>query len=281
MMLSACFCHLLADALPQTEKASSKFPLGPFLCALGYLLTLTADQYAARLSRKSSLHQHYHGNDFLDKNHVSSDALPETKQDAHITSGTLHRRPLTLNFSTVEVPLESRSGEIGEQRGNVTASDAEGSADGRRRRRVSFLTAMFLGLALSLHSILEGLALGAQQTIDASRDVLIAIAAHKGLAAYALGASLVDSGASTGGFWKVAGSFSIASPIGILVGYALSEVSSGTVAASLSALASGTFLYVATMEIIPTELEDAEHVVSKLLVMFFGFGAMSLLAVWA
>ena len=146
---------------------------------------------------------------------------------------------------------------------------------------VSFLTALFLGLALSLHSVLEGLALGAQQTIDASKDVLIAIAAHKGLAAYALGASLVDSQASASRFWKVIGIFSVASPIGILVGFGLSEVSKGIGAASLSSLASGTFLYVAMMEIIPGELSNPEHIASKMAVLFLGFGAMSTLAIWA
>lgn len=147
--------------------------------------------------------------------------------------------------------------------------------------RVSFLTALFLGIALSLHSVLEGLALGAQQTINASEDVLLAIGAHKGLAAYALGASLVDSNATSGKFWRVAGAFSIASPIGIMFGYLLSEVSDNLVAAALSALASGTFLYVAMMEVIPKELNDGKHITSKLIALFLGFGAMSVLAIWA
>lgn len=140
---------------------------------------------------------------------------------------------------------------------------------------------MFLGLALSLHSVLEGLALGAQQTIEATKDVLIAIAAHKGLAAYALGASLVDSKTTSSRFWKVIIGFSIASPVGIFLGFAFSEITNGVGAASMSALASGTFLYVAMMEIIPIELENSEHILSKLAVMFLGFGAMSCLALWA
>jgi len=134
---------------------------------------------------------------------------------------------------------------------------------------------------LSLHSVLEGLALGAQKEIEDSRDILIAIAAHKGLAAYALGANAVDSRTSVQNFWRVSLMFSLASPIGIMIGYLVSEVSSNVTGASLSALASGTFLYVAAMEVIPTELEIGEHVWSKLSVMFLGFGLMSLLARWA
>lgn len=84
--------------------------------------------------------------------------------------------------------------------------------------KMTFFTACFLGVALSIHSILEGLALGSQQTISDSKDIFIAIIAHKGLAAYALGATLVDSCTSTLRFWSVISSFSLATPLGVIIG---------------------------------------------------------------
>ena len=44
---------------------------------------------------------------------------------------------------------------------------------------------------------------------------------------------------------------------------------------------SGTFLYVAFMEVIPREMERPEHGGLKLLMLCLGFGLMSLLGVWA
>ena len=41
--------------------------------------------------------------------------------------------------------------------------------------------------------VLQGMAMGAQANIVDSVHIFIAIAAHKGLAAYALGSSIVDS----------------------------------------------------------------------------------------
>lgn len=61
------------------------------------------------------------------------------------------------------------------------------------QRPLSFATSLLLACALCIHSILEGLALGAQQSMQATEDIMLAIAAHKGLAAYALGASIVES----------------------------------------------------------------------------------------
>lgn len=61
--------------------------------------------------------------------------------------------------------------------------------------KLNFATAVLLAAALCVHSVLEGMALGAQKTMRSTQDIMFAIAAHKGLAAYALGSSVVESGA--------------------------------------------------------------------------------------
>ena len=43
----------------------------------------------------------------------------------------------------------------------------------------------------------------------------------------------------------------------------------------------GTFLYVALMEVIPRELTNMDHRAMKLFMLVLGFGAMSTLAIWA
>ena len=147
---------------------------------------------------------------------------------------------------------------------------------------MSFITAMLMGVALCFHSLLEGAALGAQETITNSLHIFIAIVSHKGLAAYALGSSLVESRVNMEKFWKVIVPFTLASPAGILLGFLLSELAKGMGAAAASALASGTFLFVAFMEVIPRELELEDYnVFLKLAALLAGFAAMSLLAIWA
>ena len=82
-------------------------------------------------------------------------------------------------------------------------------------------------------------------------------------------------------FWSVILPFTFASPIGIFVGFVISDVARGLGAAGLSALASGTFLYVAFMEVIPRELTDTRFVWMKLAALLLGFALMSILAIWA
>ena len=57
VMLSAGFCHLLADSLEDIEEEVEDFPLGPFLCSCGFLVTLIVDQIAHEyLDLKDSSH---------------------------------------------------------------------------------------------------------------------------------------------------------------------------------------------------------------------------------
>jgi len=146
---------------------------------------------------------------------------------------------------------------------------------------VSFITAVLMAVALCFHSLLEGAAMGAQPTIANSLHIFIAIVSHKGLAAYALGSSIAESNVEFRRFLSVALPFTLASPIGIFIGFIISDVAQGVGAAAISALASGTFLYVAFMEVIPKELHSPERILEKLGALLLGFGLMSLLAIWA
>lgn len=81
--------------------------------------------------------------------------------------------------------------------------------------------------------------MGAQSNLIDTAHIFIAIMAHKGLAAYALGSSVLESGASKARFWIVIGVFAAATPVGIAFGRLVANVAEGGPAAALSALASG------------------------------------------
>eukprot|EP01023_Acetabularia_acetabulum_P004589 TRINITY_DN11948_c0_g1_i15.p1 TRINITY_DN11948_c0_g1~~TRINITY_DN11948_c0_g1_i15.p1 ORF type:complete len:209 (-),score=43.19 TRINITY_DN11948_c0_g1_i15:342-968(-) len=147
-------------------------------------------------------------------------------------------------------------------------------------QQVSFFSGVVLALALSVHSFLAGLALSVEKDAKQIFDIFIAILAHKGMAAYALGVALTNSKPSNKPFWIVVGFFCMSTPLGIFAGYIINQNLNGAVADSLKALAAGTFLYVAIMEVIPKELVQTQFRALKLLFLWLGFLLMSLLAVW-
>lgn len=256
VMLSAGFCHLLPTALKEINHDShSRFPLAPFLCALGYLLTLIADQIAETMVHHTQ--------------HKSESKVPTADNSVELSiesNGKINNR----EGDDTSLLNRSKTNSLALEVGNFGERLSPGQP------RVSFLTAVLLSFALSIHSVLEGAALGSQTSAKRLGEVFLAIVAHKGLAAYALGASLIDSETSFRKFFLITLKFSLASPIGIFLGLA-----SGKGGAILSAIASGTFLYVAMMEVIPKELEGFEHKFLKLAVLTFGFLVMSILAIWA
>ena len=114
--------------------------------------------------------------------------------------------------------------------------------------------------ALSVHSLLAGLALGAEASLASAWVLFFAIFAHKSTAGFALGVSLMRSHVSRGRSWMLLGFFALSTPIGILSGTGLDVFLEGsaerTAEASFLSLAAGTFVYVATFDFLRDEFEQ-------------------------
>jgi zinc transporter 1/2/3 len=139
--------------------------------------------------------------------------------------------------------------------------------------------ALVVLLALSFHSIMEGMGIGAADR--EAWDILLAVLAHKSLAAFALALEFLHHEASPRQMAASIGAFSLMTPLGILLGSLLVDSTQQTPASGIcSALAGGTFLYVAIMEIIPQELQDPHYLVPKCSALVAGYCAMGVLSIW-
>mmetsp|Transcript_29233 Transcript_29233/g.61181 ORF Transcript_29233/g.61181 Transcript_29233/m.61181 type:complete len:132 (-) Transcript_29233:593-988(-) len=130
---------------------------------------------------------------------------------------------------------------------------------------------------------MEGIGIGAQ--LVPAWDIFGAIVAHKALAAFALGQELLSHNVSHGKFWVSMVVFSAMTPLGVGVGWLLTTTSNENATESVTsgvgtALAGGTFLFVAVMEIIPQEMQLKEHVAWKSAALLIGFASFGILAQW-
>ncbi len=162
----------------------------------------------------------------------------------------------------------------------VLPSEAETGASGRRGGGP--LTAYVLALTLSLHSILAGAALGAEDTLLGSVVILIAIIGHKGSAAFALAVGLRRAAIGRRRLIKILVLFSLMTPLGIAGGTWLNALLAGQdndlFEAVFDALAAGTFLYIATLDIIEEEFASPRGRRAKFALLCLGVGVMALLA---
>jgi zinc transporter 1/2/3 len=137
---------------------------------------------------------------------------------------------------------------------------------------------------LSIHALLEGIALGVQRDLAGVMVLFAAIGLHKGVAGFALGVSLARSALPVRRAWALLALFAAATPLGILFGAAAGAFESRPAAmieATFLSLAADTFVYVATLDILREELDEAAGRLAKWCWVAAGTAVMALLALWA
>jgi zinc transporter ZupT len=148
----------------------------------------------------------------------------------------------------------------------------------------STVVAYLLVIALSFHSVFEGVALGTTDDTGSAVGIFIAIAAHTPLAGFALGVSLVKAKAKTRLIVSLITLFSVTVPFGAIAGIALSYYLEGdtllAVSGGFQSFSSGTFLFVALEEVIPKELANPAYKRTKLALCVFGFMLMAMIKVF-
>lgn len=141
-----------------------------------------------------------------------------------------------------------------------------------------------LMIVLSLHSIITGIALGTEAHIAQVAVILIAVMAHKGTAAFALTVSFIRASVSLGRIIRMVVAFSFMTPFGILLGIGFMKLLSGQAEqifeAGFDALAAGTFLYVAVLDILEEEFANHENRALKFVCVFGGLTVMAVVAIW-
>lgn len=145
-------------------------------------------------------------------------------------------------------------------------------------------SAVILLIVLAVHSVILGIALGAQQSMRAALVVFLAIIAHKGVAGFALGVSFQRSGQSRRQTLPAVSFFAAMTPLGILIGTAVSALLSshaGTLfEAVFDSVGAGTFIYIASLDITRTEFDDPADRWQKWVSAAAGFAVMAVLAIW-
>lgn len=122
-----------------------------------------------------------------------------------------------------------------------------------------------LGIALSVHSLFEGLAVGLYTEKSKVISIGLGITIHKIPASIALGISLIDLPRTKAMFVVLV--FALASPIGISIGIGLNEFKADALVGIALSVSAGTFVFIAASSIIVEEFEFEEKRYAK----FFGF----------
>ena len=120
---------------------------------------------------------------------------------------------------------------------------------------------------LSIHSVIAGLSLGLESHASTAIILALGIVLHKGSEAFALMVSSISAGFAAHRRNALLGAFVAMTPVGILAGMLGANALHGDAAAlaegSFNALAAGTFIYIAILDIIDEEFSKKDARMSK------------------
>lgn len=136
--------------------------------------------------------------------------------------------------------------------------------------------------ALSLHSILETMALAVARSKPAAGLLAISIAVHQPAESVAILVALLRAGFSGRRLWRFLLTFTAMGPLGAVLGLGLHRWFAGSAAAgaldgALVALTAGTFVYVGATEVLPEEFDEENIKIApraKIVAFFTGIVAI-------
>jgi len=121
--------------------------------------------------------------------------------------------------------------------------------------------ALFLMFVLSVHGVIEGLALGVQTTHKGVIAMFVAIISHRWVDSLALGSNFVRSESPSSTISLLSFAYSLITPFGIFIGLVFQWVLSGDnsviFTAVITGVSAGTFVYIATIDILTEEFKSS------------------------
>ncbi|XP_072285064.1 zinc transporter ZIP1 [Pyxicephalus adspersus] len=142
----------------------------------------------------------------------------------------------------------------------------------------SAVRAVILVVSLSLHSVLEGLAVGLLRESGKVLETCLALLIHKCIISFSLTLKLSQGRLHPRVILGCLLLFSFMTPLGIGLGVALTESSDPLhqlTRSVLEGIATGTFLYITFLEILPHELNSGDQRIGKVMVILCGFSVIT------
>ncbi|KAG8537747.1 hypothetical protein GDO81_023990 [Engystomops pustulosus] len=142
----------------------------------------------------------------------------------------------------------------------------------------SAVRAVVLVLSLSLHSVLEGLAVGLLQESGKVLETCLALLIHKCIISFSLTLKLAQGRLRPRVILSCLLLFSFMTPLGIGLGIVLTENADPMqqlIRSVLEGMATGTFLYITFLEILPHELSASEQRIAKVIAILCGFSVIT------
>ena len=300
-------------AVFDNAEMSPDFPVAEFGISIGFFLILTIEQIIHVVKERplhSHEHSHGHSDDYRDS--TTSPLLQNSHTPSYGSkSPVINKSPYEIEHDSGESDSDNESDHLpsvalnkdhhiksGEHKHGQSIEDSRSLAGSgyqaqdhdhiifpdiskKHHKQRHYLRSYLLLVALSIHALFEGLAVGLFQDINNMIQVLGALIIHKCVLAFSMGINLVQHSFSMRAVVQSSFLFSVMSPVGFGIGILMLTYASSNLgrifSAIFQAIATGTFLYVTFFEIFFHELNSKEcHKLLKVLMMVLGYSLIAI-----
>ncbi|KAL4477967.1 hypothetical protein ABPG72_013375 [Tetrahymena utriculariae] len=147
----------------------------------------------------------------------------------------------------------------------------------QKNQKVS-ITPIIIQLAFGIHATLEGLAIGVQDNLGLCLTISLAVICHKWAEGLVVGIALKKTGIPVNRATFMIALQGTMNPFGIGLGWVLSDAGD-LVSGILVSISAGTFLYIATIEVIVEEFNLERYKIIKFILFLVAIGFIS--SLWA
>jgi len=252
VFIAVALIHLLNEGLENIQSAySGDVPIGTFVLISGYILILFIEKVAFT---------NYHGHGTS----LGEDKL-EPKPDEGCQAGSILPRNSGCQGSGISLVCSDKEGLLASNSGtqNYLLEKPLDKPAGH-----SAATSVLLAVALTVHALLEGLAIGILGSFNKVLSIGLAVSLHKIPAAFALGISMKDLSRKKSCILML--NFILGSPIGIAIGMGLSQLGYPLLTGIFLCMCAGTFLYLSCSDVVVHEFSDSKNKYSKMGAFLFG-----------
>ncbi|VDM51604.1 unnamed protein product [Angiostrongylus costaricensis] len=309
VFLATCFLHLFPELVENVGKLDEvydfyiDYPVAELLSCLGFFLLFFLEEHPSvrQIHKVTVFRRHYfHALNSVEvhstytTDHVKGVTSDDENVDGHcqkhcpltvhrVKKSTDHKEPQCTAVSDVYTTLavaepercETNCEKVDEDPPILMKSSPHAHSHGVRS--ITFV------LALSIHSVIEGIAFGVGDNASETTALFLSLLVHKLIVSFSVGLQLARTHAHQL-HWVVASVFILAlmSPLGAVVGMVVQSAAANSFSKDvaitiLQGLAVGTFLYVTFFEVLLHERDNEHPNLLKLLVMLVGFSLIGLL----
>ena len=208
VLLSAGLVHLLPDAIDGAREVEPDltFPLMESIAGIGFLLVMAVELLAPKMCSSTVSSCGCHGHSTSSATTPNSTSL----QSAYDIVGK--------NVGPDNSEDDNDNDDFEEEEEDSEGETQQDDRNPTRGEPPSICSSVTLLLALSFHSVIEGVALGAACDTTAVIQVLSAVVTHKWLAGFALGSQFVKAQHKCLGHAVLTCVFAMATPVGAGIG---------------------------------------------------------------